>query len=401
MRYEHGSAQHQDWLALQERALAVAAEGITIADARLPERPLIYVNDGFERLTGYRAEEVLGRNCNFLQGEDADEDTVEVMRRALQEGTDCTVEILNRRKDGTPFWNRLSITPVRDEAGEITHYIGIQSDVTQRRETEERLRVLNRQMQRDLEEAAVIQKAWLPESLPEVPGLEFAWRFRPCSELGGDSLNVVRLTDDQVGLYILDVCGHGVPAALLSASLYRWLSPPPEDSVLFEVDAASPTGFRPRDPAAVAATLNRLYGEGPETGKFFTILYGILDLRALTFRYVTAGHPPPVRIAATGARVCPLARGLPIGVLPEVEYQERTVRLRPGERLLLYTDGAFEAIDENDQEMGERRMLDGLVELHGLPPDESLAEAIRRIEAWCPGEQLQDDVTLLSVDILA
>jgi len=397
---DHGATKHLDWLALQERALAVAAEGISIADARLPERPLIYVNDGFVRLTGYSAAEVLGKNCKFLQGQDADQDTVDVMRRAMKEGQECTVEILNRRKDGTPFWNRLSITPVRNDAGEVTHFIGIQSDVTERREAEDRLRELNHQMRRDLQEAALIQKAWLPESLPRVKGFEFAWKFRPCSELGGDSLNVLRLDDDHVGLYILDVCGHGVPAALLSASLYRWLSPHPEDSILFDVDADSPTGYAPRDPSTVAAMLNRLYGQGPATGKFFTILYGILDLRARTFRYITAGHPPPVRVAASGARICPQARGLPIGVLPECEYQERSVRLRSGDRLLLYTDGAFEAIDEDDQEMGERRMLDGLVELHGLPPGECLAEAIRRVERWCPGGQPQDDVTLLTVDVL-
>ena len=165
------------------------------------------------------------------------------------------------------------------------------------------------------------------------------------------------------------------------------------------LDPASKTGFVPADPAAVAKTLNRLYGAGPETGKFFTILYGVLGLRTRAFRYVTAGHPPPVRITATSARPCPLALGLPIGVLPDFEYQEKTVQLEPGDRMLLYTDGAFEAIDENDQEMGERQMLDGLVELHGMPPDESLAEAIRRIEGWCPGEQPQDDVTLLSVDV--
>ena len=398
--YPAENEDSQDWRALQERALAVAAEGITIADARQPERPLIYVNDGFTRLTGYTPAEVLGRNCNLLQGEDVDQDTIEVMRRAMREGQDCTVEILNRRKDGTPFWNRLSISPVRDDGGEVTHFIGIQSDVTQRREAEARLRRLNSQMKRDLEEAAAIQKAWLPEALPAVPGFEFAWQFRPCYELAGDSLNVVRLDDEHVGLYILDVCGHGVPAALLSASLYRWLSPPPEDSILFEPDPANPDGFVPRAPGAVAETLNRLYAEGPETGKFFTILYGILNQRTRTFRYVAAGHPPPVRITANGVRICPLTRGLPIGVLPDSKYRDLTVRLQPGERLLLYSDGAFEAIDEHDQEMGEKRMLAGLVELYGLPPEVFLAEAIRRIESWCPGGQPQDDVTFLSVDVL-
>jgi PAS domain S-box-containing protein len=400
MRAEKRTQNLQDWLALQDRALAVAAEGITIADAGQPDRPLIYVNEGFERLTGYSAAEVLGRNCKFLQGEDADPDTVEDMRCAMGEGRDCTVEIRNRRKDGTPFWNRLSITPVRNDAGVVTHFIGIQSDVTARREAEDGLRRANEQMLRDLEEAAAIQEAWLPQSLPQVPGYRFAWRFRPCTELAGDGLNVVRLDERHVGLYILDVSGHGVPAALLSASLNRMLSPLPEQSCLFMPAADGAEGFVPAAPARVAKVLNRQYAAGPKTGKFFTILYGVLELETRRFRYVTAGHPPPVRITADRAHICPLADGLPIGVVSDYEFGQRTVQLEPGDRLLVYTDGAFEAIDADDQEMGEKRLLKGLVELHGLPPDDALAEAIRRIEGWCPGEQPQDDVTLLSVDVL-
>jgi len=86
----------------------------TIADARLPDQPLIYVNERFERLTGYRREEILGTNCRFLQGPNPHRDTVDEIRRALAEERECMVEILNYRTNGTPFWNRLSITPVRD-----------------------------------------------------------------------------------------------------------------------------------------------------------------------------------------------------------------------------------------------------------------------------------------------
>lgn len=399
MRTEKQNAERRDWLRLQDRALSVAAEGISIADARRPGRPLIYVNDGFFRLTGYTADEVLGRNCNFLQGEDADPETIRTMREAMTAGRDVTVEIRNRRKDGTPFWNRLSITPVRDDAGDVTHFIGVQSDVTERREAEEALRRVNEQMLRDLEEAAKIQRAWLPTAMPRIPGFEFGWRFRPCTELAGDGLGVVRLDEHRVGLYILDVVGHGVPAALLSATLGQMLSSLREHSCLYEPDPGSPTGLAPAAPARVAATLNRRFGLGPETGKFFTFLYGIIDTRAGEFRYCTAGHPPPVRVNARGARICPLTQGLPIGVLPDGEYRERSVSVKPGDRVLLYTDGAFEAIDENDREMGERRMLDGLWELQGTPLDDALAEMVRRIEGWCPGDQPQDDVTLLAFDV--
>lgn len=388
----------QEWLHLKDRALAVAAEGISIADARNPGRPLIYVNEGFERLTGYSADEVLGLNCKFLQGRESNPDTVQVIRDALATGTDCTVEILNRKKDGTPFWNRLSITPVRDGAGEVTHFIGIQSDVTDRREAESRLRDANEEMRRNLEEAALIQQAWLPGSIPEVPGYQFAWKFRPCDELAGDGLNIIPLDKHQFGVHILDVSGHGVPAALLSVSLNRMLSPQPEQSCLFVPTKGSPTGFAPADPGLVAATLNRQYSAGPATGRFFTLIYGILDSRTGAFRYVTAGHPPPVLINESGATLCPLAPGLPIGALPGFQFGERTIHLQPGDRLLLYTDGAIEAVDESDEELGEKRVLDTLVELYQEKLEDSLVSTIDYIEQWCPGGNPQDDVTLLAIE---
>lgn len=88
-------------LLLKNRALDASEEGITIADARLPGRPLIYVNAGFERLTGYAAAEAIGRNCRFLQGPDTDPETTETIRRALREERPCTVEVLNYRKGGS------------------------------------------------------------------------------------------------------------------------------------------------------------------------------------------------------------------------------------------------------------------------------------------------------------
>jgi PAS domain S-box-containing protein len=151
-----------DQLALKDRALDVAAEGITIADARLPARPLIYANEGFERLTGYPVAEVLGRNCRFLQGPGSDPAAVAEIRAAIAAERECIVEILNYRRDGSSFWNRLSITPVRDDGGAVTHYIGIQSDVTARREAEDGLRRAKEALDHDLRLAARVQQALLP-----------------------------------------------------------------------------------------------------------------------------------------------------------------------------------------------------------------------------------------------
>ena len=114
------------------RAIATASSGIVIADALLPDLPLVFVNTAFLQLTGYTEDEVLGRNCRFLQGRDTDPSQVQPLRRRMLAGRDVQTVLLNYRRDGSPFWNDLRISPVTDTAGTITHYIGSQLDVTDR-----------------------------------------------------------------------------------------------------------------------------------------------------------------------------------------------------------------------------------------------------------------------------
>jgi PAS domain S-box-containing protein len=118
-------------LYLKERAMDVVHEGITIADASLPDMPLIYINDGFRKITGYPVGAVKNKNCRFLQGKGTDERTVTKLRKAIKGGKPCTVQLMNYRKDGTAFVNNLSVTPLHDHDGKLTHFVGIQSDVTE------------------------------------------------------------------------------------------------------------------------------------------------------------------------------------------------------------------------------------------------------------------------------
>ena len=120
------------------RAISRAPHGIVIADARLPDQPLVYANEAFLRLTGYTEDEVLGRNCRLLQGPHTDPAAVRPLARQLLAGREVRTVVLNYRRDGTPFWNDLSISPVHDEGGEVTHFVGNQEDVTERVERERR-----------------------------------------------------------------------------------------------------------------------------------------------------------------------------------------------------------------------------------------------------------------------
>lgn len=142
--------QRERRLDLFGRAIEAADQGITIADARQDDTPLIYTNDGFERITGYPLDEVLGRNSRFLQGDNTNEDTVATLRRAVDAGDPASVDILNYRRDGTAFWNRLDIVPIEDEDGTVTHFLGFQRDVTERKQREQRLSVMNRVLRHNL-----------------------------------------------------------------------------------------------------------------------------------------------------------------------------------------------------------------------------------------------------------
>nr|PZN28107.1 MAG: hybrid sensor histidine kinase/response regulator [Chloroflexota bacterium] len=132
--------QSEEALRLRDRALAASHSGILITDALLEDNPIIYCNPAFERITGYTADEVLGRNSLFLHGHDTDPEVRESIRQAMRQGQPFTGTILNYRKDGTPFWSELAISPIRDESGRVTHFVGVMCDVTEQRRALEAMR---------------------------------------------------------------------------------------------------------------------------------------------------------------------------------------------------------------------------------------------------------------------
>ena len=127
-------------LEVRDRALASATSGVVIADAVQEGMPIIYANPAFERLTGYGAAEIIGRNCRFLQGEATDPDSTVKMGAALREGRECRVTVLNYRKNGSTFWCEVHLAPVFDRHGSILQYVGVQNDVTDRVQAERELR---------------------------------------------------------------------------------------------------------------------------------------------------------------------------------------------------------------------------------------------------------------------
>ncbi len=389
---------------LRERAMAATAEGITISDRRLPDNPLIYINEGFETITGYTRAEVLGRNCRFLQGPESNAEARAEIRSAIDEGRSCLVELKNYRKDGSVFWNRLSITPIRDASDTVTHFVGIQSDITERVETEHRLqeltlelRQLNDRLLRDLRTAAQIQRAQLPPPRLQIPGLRVAWFFEPCDALAGDMLNIVRLDDDHTAMYVLDVTGHGTGSALLSTSVSRLLQPGAgAASLVYE----SPSLENARDrrimePAKVIEQLNKTYTWDSESNQFFTILYAVVNPKIREFRFACAGHPSPIVLSPDGVHKTFKPDGLPVGIADET-YREASTTLNTGDRVFLYSDGVMEAMNTDNAIYGEDRLIELLRQTRELPLEDSVFAVKDALARWRSDAPVQDDTTLLA-----
>ena len=372
---------------LKERALESTAEGVVIVDCQVPQMPIIYVNPAFTAMTGYEADEVVGSNCRLLQGPDTSEQAKDQIRLGISRQEPCTVEILNYCKDGTAFWNRLSITPVRDETGQTTHFIGIQNDVTRRRQAEDSLRSANEQLKRDLQAAAIVQQTQLPQRLPDIKGFDFAWRYRPCQELAGDTLNIVQLDDSRVMVYVLDVSGHGVRSALQSFAVAQDLRPRPGGP-----DLALPL--------EVLERLNLKYPFDMQTGMFFTMLYGMLDTQARTFTFACAGHPGPVLLRHDQPPEILEVRSFPVGMNPEPGYESQTIQLQPGDKLILFTDGVVEAMSSRDIPFGEERFLTMLKKNRQQNLNSLMDSVLQSLEKWACHVNLRDDLSLVGIEIL-
>ncbi|WP_336000577.1 PAS domain-containing protein [Halorientalis halophila] len=182
--------RRQAELELKDRAMDEAPVGITISDPDRPDNPTIYENERFTELTGYDAAEIRGRNLRLLQGENTDPERVAELREAIAAERPVSVELRNYRKDGSEFWNRVSVAPV-EEDGSVVNYVGFQQDVTQRKETTRQLRVLHRVLRHNLANQMSVIRGWA-EYLTDVTDGETADR---AAQIVDQSDRLIAITD--------------------------------------------------------------------------------------------------------------------------------------------------------------------------------------------------------------
>lgn len=252
-------------------------------------------------------------------------------------------------------------------------------------------------VEREQDEARLIQRALLPATLPELEGVRVAAMWNPASGFGGDCYDVIQFRtgrddaagrprpagNDRVGFSIADVAGKGLPAALLMSNLQAAVR-------AFASDQASPQ--------QVATSVNRLLCRNIAVGKFVTFCYLVVDRATKTLTFANAGHNPPILVRKDGRVETLSSGGMVLGVMPDATYDQREVPIEPGDRLILYTDGISEAEAPDGTDYGDARLSHTAVAHRHLAPEPLLAALFTDVSDFAAG-RFQDDATLIVVAI--
>ncbi len=259
------------------------------------------------------------------------------------------------------------------------------------------LRDANERIRDGLRAAARVQRAMLPQHDVETPRVRTAWQYVPTEELAGDAVGLYLLDDRHLVSYVIDVSGHGVPAALLAVTAMYAMEP--NSGVGSLLDGTGDVDGR--GPGQVATELNRRFRAGESDGRFLTMILSVLDTHTGRLSFACAGHPPPLILRGTRQIVSPDTAGVPIAILDDIEYEAAVMHLDRGDRVYLFSDGLLEQREASSREQfGAGRLLALLSQHRETPVGEVLRHAVDTLAGWAGSTGFTDDVSLVAFEWL-
>lgn len=249
----------------------------------------------------------------------------------------------------------------------------------------EQLEKSQRHLHAELNEAAQYVRSLLPE--PICDHITVDWRYIPSSLLGGDAFDYLWIDDENFVVYVLDVCGHGIGAALLSITILHTLRSPN-----IKIDYL--------DPAKVLAALNQEFPMEKYNNMFFTMWYGVYNKTARTLRYSTAGHPPAILFAGSDAQTLKKFKlkteGLAIGVEPSASYANEVIKLEAFNKLYIFSDGIYEIFKDDNLTLSLEEFV-AIIESQNQKNEDDLDNILRSVRSINKAEAFTDDVSILEV----
>ena len=249
-------------------------------------------------------------------------------------------------------------------------------------------------VQDDLIVAESVQRRYLPSLSSTINGICFAGAFEPAFHTAGDIFNYIRLNDDEIAAFSVDVSGHGVASSLMAVTIADALCVKGEPQpILLDPKYSDPVA---RDPAAVVEELNSRFING-ETDHYFTFAYCVINMAENRLRFCQAGHPPLLIVREEGDGEELGAGGMPVGMFDGVSYETYEAELRSNDRVYLFSDGIPETENEKGDQFTEDNMLATLASSSGTSLEDSIEFVVSSARAWQPSEKFADDVSILSL----
>lgn len=359
------------------------------------EHNFILINEANARWFGFgEPSEAIGKNdfdlfdAEFAQKAYDDEERVMATGKAMEGKVEATVH------DGQLVWGSVTKVPIRDDTGAICGIMGIGRDITALKQRETELEEAHGQMAQDLRVAASLQKAFLPNSYPSMGDdsgfgrAQFHHYYAACDQLGGDFCSIHQLSDTKAGLLICDVMGHGVRAALVTASIKA---------------IASELSRTQLSAADFLSKMNRrLFSllQNADTLIFATACYAIIDVESGQLDLSVAGHSLPVHLHAQSGIADQVSfpqefRGPALALQPDFTYDHYEMRIHSGDSLLLYTDGLVEATDVEDEEFGLSQLLGAVSNGQSNSLEGLIGSVVTRLREFRNRDKFEDDVCLL------
>ena len=370
-----------------EAILRCIAEGVIVIG---PDGAIDYMNPAAQALLLGSEEFPRGAGLtDMFKIFDADslEETQLPIETVMKSGKGRDVsELLLVTKNKARILVDCSLAPFRDESGVVRGIVIGFRDVTERRKMRELISL-------ELRQALEIQRGLLPREDQSISGITQAWLFHPASLAAGDLFKTFDIDGRSIGIYMIDVAGHGIAAAVNSLLLHRFLSPDPDRPGRLPLLDADP--LQPKDVVEKLAACSSLGSSLP----YFSMLYGVLDTGSGAMKMVRAGMPYPIWQKSDGGLGILRLQGAALGVTAEMAFSEHEMRMEPGDRLFFYSDGMIECRNPDMSPYSEDRLVAKIRETRSLQLADAVAAIDSQIVQWRASRDFDDDICLQAIEL--